>query len=204
MPKQKLSLVSRNDELEHQIGDDTAENVKQSLKEWVLEAWKFTLTSGTFVATLILLINAITLIVISAKYPLIDGKVTFFTGSCQTTSTVNTVAHVVINVLSTILFAYSNFGIQCLSSPSRKEIQVAHDRKKWLSIGTPNIRNLFFISREKLCIILLLIVSSFPLHTFWNAVVFETITTNDYLAVVATENFITGADWTLPLHEHRI
>lgn len=129
---------------------------------------------------------------------MINGSVVFFTGNCHTTDVVTTISHVIINILSTILLAYSNFGIQCLTSPTRKEVERAHSRKNWLSIGTPNIRNLFFISKRKVCLIMLLIASSFPLHMVWNAVIFETQTTNDYLAVVAAENFTRGADWSIP------
>ena len=196
MANTAIELVSQSEQQKSR--DEQNGPLKPSFKAWALEAWRFTLTSGAFASFLVALINAITLIAICAKYPISNGQVTFFTGSCHTSSVVTTVAHVIINILSTILLAYSNFSMQCLYSPTRKEVDSAHSRQHWLSIGTPSVRNLFFISKNKVLLVLLLGASSFPLHMIWNSVVFETESTHDYIAVTVTENFKQGATWSVP------
>lgn len=167
------------------------------LKTSVLNAWRVTVASGTLAALIILLINTITICVICTKYPMSRNGVAFYTGSCETTKMVTTVAHLIINILSTILLAYSNFAMQCLNSPTRAEIDAAHAKQHWLNIGTPSIRNLFFVSRSKLCLWLVLGLSSLPLHMLWNSTVFDTQSTNDYLAVAVTSDFGNGTDWTV-------
>ncbi|KAI9930673.1 hypothetical protein ASPWEDRAFT_39575 [Aspergillus wentii DTO 134E9] len=170
----------------------------QPVKKRALEAWRFTVTSGALAGALILIINITTLAVVCAKYSMVDESITIYTGKCRTTRTVTTIAHVIINILSTILLAYSNFSMQCLNSPTRKEIDATHAKHCWLNIGTPSIRNLFFVSKWKALLWVILAASSFPLHMVWNAVVFETQTTNNYLAVTVTENFLTGGAFDIP------
>ena len=167
-------------------------------KNWTIQAWRFTVASGALAGFLILLTNIITLAVMYGKFRVIDYTITFFTGSCDTASTVTIASHVVINILSTILLAASNFSMQCLSSPTRKEVDAAHARKHWLSIGTPTIRNLYFVSKQKALLWLILAISSFPLHMFWNSTVFQTRMTNNYLAVTITEDFLHGGSWEIP------
>lgn len=190
-----IPLMSIN-EIDNEAPEES--QLKPKFKAWGLQTWRFTITSGALAASLILLVNIITLAVMYGKFSEDNYTITFFTGSCQTASTVTIVSHVIINVLSTILLAASNFSMQCLSSPTRKEVDSAHSRQRWLSIGTPNIRNLFFVSKAKSILWVVLGISSFPLHMFWNSTVFQTRATNNYLAVTVTEDFLHGASWTIP------
>ncbi|KAB8228665.1 uncharacterized protein BDW43DRAFT_212429 [Aspergillus alliaceus] len=162
------------------------------------EAWRFTVTSGALAASVILLVNVITLIVMYAKFGAEDLTVTFFTGSCQTASRVTVASHLIINILSTLLLAASNFSMQCLSSPTRKEVDTAHARQHWLSIGVPNLRNLAFVSPPKTILWVVLAISSVPLHMLWNSTVFQTRATNNYLAVAVTKDFLNGGSWKIP------
>ncbi|CAI7620077.1 unnamed protein product [Penicillium viridicatum] len=147
------------------------------LKTRALHAWRVTVASGAFATLIILLINIITISVICAKYPMSGNGVAFYTGSCETTK--------------------CNFAMQCLNSPTRAEVDAAHAKQHWLNIGTPSIRDLFFVSRAKLCLWLVLGLSSFPLHMLWNSTVFDTQSTNDYLAVAVTPDFGNGMEWTV-------
>ena len=136
-------------------------HVKHRLKSWTLETWRFTVASGVLAAVVIMLINIITLAVVCAKYPMENNQVSFFVGSCDTTRTVTIIAHLVINILSTILLAYSNYSMQCMNSPTRNEVDAAHSRQKWLNIGTPSIHNLFLVSKSKTLLWLILGLTSF-------------------------------------------
>ncbi|KAF0316724.1 hypothetical protein GQ607_016066 [Colletotrichum asianum] len=76
----------------------------------------------------------------------------------------NTGIHVVINILSIILLAGSNYCMQCLIAPTRPEIDEAHSSQCWLDIGVPSIRNFWSIGRKRKAIWILLSASSLPLH----------------------------------------
>lgn len=85
-------------------------------------------------------------------------------GDCGNIKRLNSVFHAIINVLSTILLSGSNYCMQCLSAPTRAEIDVAHAKNRRLDIGVPSFRNLTSISRHRLALWCLLGLSSIPLH----------------------------------------
>jgi hypothetical protein len=78
----------------------------------------------------------------------------------------NTGLHLAINILSTIILAGSNYTMQCLSAPTRSEIDAAHSPKHavHLDVGILSIRNLNYISVRRTFLWLLLGLSSLPLH----------------------------------------
>ncbi|KAH7372286.1 hypothetical protein BKA66DRAFT_534379 [Pyrenochaeta sp. MPI-SDFR-AT-0127] len=92
----------------------------------------------------------------------------------------NAVLHIFVNALSTILLAGSNYTMQVLSSPTRSEIDKAHEKGEWLDIGILSPRNLKFISRKRAALCIILATSSIPLHLFYNASIFKIIGVNEY------------------------
>ena len=121
---------------------------------------------GSCTSTVVLLCN-VAMIVVGAKtrsgYDR-DGVATLLTADEETISMWNTIYHVFINILSTILLSASNYTMQVLNSPTRPEIDSAHMRGKWLDIGLVSIHNLKVISRKRAILCLVLAVSSLPLH----------------------------------------
>jgi hypothetical protein len=85
-------------------------------------------------------------------------------GDCDRIKRVNTGIHLLINVFSTVLLGGSNYCMQCLSAPTRKEIDRAHAAGTWLDIGIPSFRNLRYIRRRRVALWFLLGLSSLPLH----------------------------------------
>jgi hypothetical protein len=85
-------------------------------------------------------------------------------GDCDQIKRVNTGIHLLINVFSTVLLGGSNYCMQCLSAPTRKEIDRAHAAGTWLDIGIPSFRNLRCIRRRRVALWSLLGLSSLPLH----------------------------------------
>ena len=92
---------------------------------------------------------------------------------------------------STILLASSNFGMvrrcflscvgdrhansidqQVLVAPTRKDIDRAHEQRRWLDIGVPSIGNLFRVSFHRTLLWFCLSLSSLPLHVFYNSAVY--------------------------------
>ncbi|KAF4892242.1 hypothetical protein CGCF415_v009313 [Colletotrichum fructicola] len=78
------------------------------------------------------------------------------------TKNMNTLLHLLINALSTVVLASSNFFMQVLNAPSRREVDAVHARGKWLDIGIPSWRNAFFLSRFKLAAWISLGLTSSP------------------------------------------
>jgi hypothetical protein len=88
--------------------------------------------------------------------------------------------HIVINVLSTLLLAASNYTMQVLSSPTRGEIDKAHSSNQWLDIGVLSLLNLARISRRQRFLCVILALSSIPIHLFYNSAVFFIGADNKY------------------------
>ncbi|KXX81510.1 hypothetical protein MMYC01_202482 [Madurella mycetomatis] len=112
--------------------------------------------------------------------------------SCSTAKNINTGIHVVINAISTVLLAGSNYCMQFLSAPTRKQIDKAHQESRWVDIGVPSFRNLLsVISWGNAIIWALLSLSSVPLHLFYNSAVFTSISCNRYVVFTVNEAFMT-------------
>ena len=113
-------------------------------------------------------------------------------GNCNNTKNLATWLHFIINVLSTGLLGCSNYTMQCLASPTRKEINKAHQQGTWMEIGVPSLSNLARISKQRLALWILLGLSSIPLHLLYNSVVFSTLASHEYSAYIVTEGFLDG------------
>jgi hypothetical protein len=160
--------------------------------------WRTLIKSGVLTAVVVLVINIITLIVVYTRFRTEDHVATIWTGDCNRVSGIVSAAHIIINIMSSLLLAASNTSMQCLAAPSRAEVDTAHARKQSFAIGIPSFRNILHVSRHKMWLWLLLGLSSLPLHTFWNSVVFQTLSTNNYYALAVAEDFLDGAAWVDP------
>ncbi|KAE8454592.1 hypothetical protein EG329_000215 [Mollisiaceae sp. DMI_Dod_QoI] len=77
-----------------------------------------------------------------------------------------------------------------LLAPTRKEIDTAHGKRRWLDIGVPSFRNLWNLPRSCQIVWLILAFSSIPIHFMYNAAVFSTVKANGFLWVKVSEAFI--------------
>jgi len=93
-----------------------------------------------------------------------DGIGVLYDGLCTDSRFVNSGLHVIINALSTLLLGASSYTMQCLSSPTRAEVDRAHRKGEWLDIGVPSMRNLTKIGKRRRLLWWLLALSSLPLH----------------------------------------
>ncbi|KAI9675682.1 MAG: hypothetical protein M1817_001049 [Caeruleum heppii] len=158
-----------------------------------ITGWRAGASTAVVSTALVLFINIITVLVLGTRYGAPGGLGTIFTGSCKRVQSINTVVHVVINILSTVLLSASNYCMQCLSAPTRDEIDRAHAHERWLDIGVPSIRNLFNINRKRVWLWWLLGISSIPLHLVFNSAIFSALAVNNYRVIVATKDFEDGA-----------
>jgi hypothetical protein len=72
--------------------------------------------------------------------------------------------HILVNALSTLLLAASNYTMQVLSSPTREDIDKAHAKHEHLDIGVLSVRNLSRIPRRRLLLFIIMGLSSIPVH----------------------------------------
>ena len=112
----------------------------------------------------VLLINVSVLIWTLSKSDMVRGIGTLYKGNCARTKSLNTWLQLVINILSTTLLGASNYCMQCLTAPTRQEVDKAHRQKHLLRIGVPSGRNLKAISRDRVVLWLGLGLSTLPLH----------------------------------------
>ena len=146
---------------------------------------------------MVLVINLILTMWAVSRSSVQNGLGTLQDGSCKRTETLTFWAHLAINVLSTLLLGASNYSMQCLSSPTRSEIDKAHGQGVWLDIGVPSVRNLRRLSTTRIVLWYLLATSSIPLHLLYNSAVFSSLCTREYTAFLVSSEFMDGAPFNV-------
>jgi hypothetical protein len=113
------------------------------------------------------LTNIVLTLVARFAFPYYRYESTLIDGSCSGTKTTGTWLHLGINILSSILLSASSYAMQCLSSPTRKEVDNAHTKGDYLDIGIPSIHNLTRVDRKRVILWILLALSSLPIHLLY-------------------------------------
>ena len=126
------------------------------------EGWRFGAFNGALAVSASFLLNFIATIWGSRHG--FGVSTVLFQGDCERVRQMNTALHFLINVLSTVLLSSSNYCMQCLSAPTRKEVDEAHAKGRSLDIGIPSVKNLQWIDRKRAILWFLLGISSLPLH----------------------------------------
>ncbi|KAF8241402.1 hypothetical protein K440DRAFT_591950 [Wilcoxina mikolae CBS 423.85] len=155
---------------------------------------------GSFIGvTLVFLINLIATVWAVMKYPVEAGIGTFFSGHCEDVKIMSIWIHFGINALGTLALSSSNYTQQVLMSPTRADINKAHNQGRWLDIGVPSVRNMLAgINRRRTVWWWFLGLSSVPLHLLYNSAVFSTLSTSNY-AVAVTPGNIFSSSSVLPV-----
>lgn len=172
-------------------------SLQSKTQQQFLTGWRVGALASLILAILVCILNgAITLHVwINPEYKR-DGPLgTLFRGACNQARRSNVVIHLVVNILSILLLAASNYCMQVLSSPSGYELVQAHGQRLWLNIGVPSLRNLARIGRDRAAIWVLLLLSSVPLHLLFNSVIYVSLQANQYYVIPTTEGWLRGRDY---------
>ena len=156
------------------------------------EAWRFCVAASSAVALAVMIFNITLAVWASTKYGTEDGVGTAIEGSCSLVNVWSLIFKLVINILSSILLSVSNYAMQCMSSPSREDLNRAHAKGDWMDIGISGVRNLVRIRRLRAILWLLLACTSIPIHLLYNSTVFRSLSTNTYEVVVANKDFLEG------------
>ncbi|KAK2772259.1 hypothetical protein CKAH01_13962 [Colletotrichum kahawae] len=131
------------------------------------DRWQKSALAFSTAAFTIFIINLPFVLWATLSVPIQDGIGIISEQSCASIKAWNTAIHIIINIISTILLAGSNYCMQCLIAPTRSEIDKAHARHKWLDVGIPSARNLSCVTTKRRLLWFLLSLSSFPLHLMY-------------------------------------
>ena len=143
--------------------------------------WRFGSLISCIEVGVCLAINILFSVLATAIKGAPDGISTLYEGDCNKAHNMDTWLHIALNGLATILIGASNYNMQCLSAPSRSEVDKAHLDGKSVNIGVPSIRNFRYISGRRISLWMILCISTIPLHLFWNSAIFSTLQKNNYV-----------------------
>lgn len=193
-------LLPKSSVTEHvlELVDDSGKHASPSRKRCSrFKSWKVGVTINAAMTTTVLLVNIILTVWASVRFGLEGGIGTAYYGDCETVSAWSFWLHILINGLSSVLLSASNYSMQCVTAPTRRECDLAHSRREWLDIGILSVRNLFKISWQRTIMWALLAFSSTPIHFLYNSAVFKTLDNNDYTPMVVGRKFLED-DYILP------
>lgn len=145
----------------------------------------------------VLLVNSVLTVWASVSFGLEGGIGTAYTGSCVVVDAWSFWLHILINALSSALLSASNYTMQCVTAPTRRECDLAHARGDWLDVGVPSVRNLVRISWQRRIMWALLALTSTPIHLLYNSAVFKTLDNNLYDAFFVDRKFL-DVDYIVP------
>lgn len=128
----------------------------------LFDGWRSGASLGWLTCLLVLILNIVLTIWGALRSKGNNGHI--FQGSCDQAKHYNMGLHVVINILSTLMLGASNYSMQCLSAPTRKDIDDAHRKGAWVDIGVQSLKNLGRKQRWKWMMWVLLGMSSLPIH----------------------------------------
>lgn len=155
------------------------------------QGWQLgTLSSCAFVGAVLCFNVAFTIYLIATHPPSSDGVGVVAMGNCSTISSSSTIIHILINICSSVVVAASNYNMQCLTAPTRADVDDAHKRGKPLQIGVQSLGNLRFVRWWKICMWIALTFSTVPLHFLWNSAIFMVTGLNEYAGIVVTSDYL--------------
>ncbi|KAI0179357.1 hypothetical protein GGR52DRAFT_589114 [Hypoxylon sp. FL1284] len=155
--------------------------------------WRGGIIFNSLISFLILLVGIICLIIVTTKTNLLSGSMAVFSGDCAKAEQINIGIHVVINVFSVSILAGANYVFQVLSSPTRREVAVAHEKKRWLDIGVPSVRNFAHISGLRTALAIFLLLGAVATQVIYNAVIFTTQDVVNFDVLFVTRSFLDHA-----------
>ncbi|KIW04336.1 uncharacterized protein PV09_04626 [Verruconis gallopava] len=139
-------------------------------------------------SAIILLVNIVGTVVLNTR----ARNSNIFHGNCSKASYIDSGLHAIINVLSTLLLAASNVCMQYLVSPTRKQVDEAHERGQYLDVGTQSLRNLWLVCWRRRALWIALAISSTPLQFLWNSSLAQTFPLSSPAVLVVTPDFLNG------------
>ena len=156
--------------------------------KWRLEGWRFGVFYSIIAVLLCLIAELIMLgcaVTLNKPQGDKDGIGVLYVGDCAKVKRISTVLAIPLNIIATVLVGTSNYVMQCLSAPSRKEVDEAHAGGSYLNIGISSVHNLIHNFSWKSALWLILLLTTIPIHLFLNSAFFGALQANNYGVMVA-------------------
>jgi len=141
---------------------------------------------------MILLIAAV-----SISRPGVAAQGILMEGSCANVKKSNIVLLIPINIVATLIISCSNYVMQCMSAPSRRDLDRAHNLGYHVHVGVSPARNNFHNGTIRQLSWWLIGATSIPVHLMLNSVVSVTPQTNNYLVTIVGPSFLEDSTWSI-------
>ncbi|PVI07420.1 hypothetical protein DM02DRAFT_666754 [Periconia macrospinosa] len=146
--------------------------------------------AGFAIFTSVILILNVSILVWAATH-MDDGYyATLAVGDWEYISNISGWLHLGINILSAGLLAGSNYCMQCLTSPTRNEIDAAHARDSYLNIGILSWRNVRAARKRRLCLLSFLTLTSVFMHAVYDTSFITTAALYGHIQATITPQFV--------------
>lgn len=162
--------------------------------KWRLEGWRFGVFTSIVAVTTCLIAELIMLVcAVALNKPEgdKDGIGVLYVGDCAKVERISTILAIPLNIIATVLVATSNYVMQCLSAPSRKDVDEAHAAGSYLNIGISSVHNLLHNLSWKSALWLSLVLTTIPIHLLLNSAFFGALQANNYGVMVVTSGWET-------------
>jgi hypothetical protein len=131
------------------------------------QGWRTGVSYGLIGTIFVCLLNTFVLIWANVSLDAEHGIAILLNGDCHRVGNISTGTHLAINALGSLLVAASNSCMQCLTAPTRPEVDWVHAKRKTLDVGVQSLRNLKHIDRRRLYTWMFLVPSSIALHLLY-------------------------------------
>ena len=134
-----------------------------------------------------------------------DGHLgTLYQGDCDHVRRLITYLLIPLNIIGTVSIGSSNYVMQCLMAPNRKEVDKAHLNGLYVNIGLSSAHNIPWLSGWKAWTWWTLGFSTIPIHLLLNSAVFSTLHANNYGAMIVSSGFMQDSSWDYCSHPANI
>ncbi|GKT50931.1 uncharacterized protein ColSpa_11112 [Colletotrichum spaethianum] len=190
-----LSTVAANDDLERMLPPDEKRR-SGSTFDRMKSGWRAGIALNIVIGFFILIVAIVCLVLALVVVGMIRGESRIFEGDCAAASNIKIGVFVAINVVTVVLLSAANYVFQVLSSPTRIEVDMAHDGRRWLDIGVPSFRNLRFVSKPRVIMTVIIMLAAVSTQVIYNAVIFSTQPAFDQQVVFVTRDFLTAGQFS--------
>jgi hypothetical protein len=124
-----------------------------------------------------------------------NGTGMLYQGSCSRVRYLTIALLLPLNMIGTVLLGASNYIMQCLAAPTRKNVDKAHAAGHFVDIGPSSLQNFSFFPSWKWRLWCVLGLSTIPIHLLLNSVLFASLQANDQGVMVVGPDYLQDTTW---------
>jgi hypothetical protein len=172
-PTKETSSVTRLDilEPEYPVKSTDVPNAPSqdnpSQKRQHFKGWRGGILIGIIATSLVLVVNVSATVLFTTIHKGEDRqRKILFKGSCNRVQQLNLAGHVLIAILNTVLLSASNYSMQCLTAPTRADVDRAHQGhpRSLVEVGVLSFSNLKIIRKGRVFMLAIMGLSSLVLQ----------------------------------------